>query len=387
MEYHLINNFSSFQEALTSIRESKRIFLDLEFDKNHFRYGFNLCLMQLFDGEKCYLIDPLSDINIADIFPILEDESIEIVTFAFSEDLRLFHSLGCFPNRIIDISTAVRLLSLPPISLENLLLDRLNIPAKKSQQKSNWFERPLKEEQLIYAAEDVIYLPELWDLISKELEKENRTSWLLEEIAFLETQNWQQEESTVEVPSKEMKYFTKQEWMRYSALFLYRDEKAKKLNRPSFKVIDKSILEKLARKEIIPQQILEEKRIHPALKTSKIEKEIDALLSRTEEEIKSKNIAPNAPSRTPLEGQEKLELRKKRSWVNHTKSNILLPVKNWLINQYGEHLANFILSNRKMDGLLYGNVFLLDYQKRIVTEAADNLKINDLNQYLETKNK
>lgn len=386
MDFLLIDNLSSFQQALRKIRKSKRIYLDLEFDKNHFRYGFNLCLMQLFDGERCYLIDPLSGINIADIFPILEDESIEIVTFAFSEDLRLFHSLGCFPNRIIDISIAIRLLNFPPISLENLLIERLNIPSKKSQQKSNWFERPLKEEQLIYAAEDVIYLPELWELISKELEKENRMNWLQDEIAFLETQNWQQEESKVVVPSKEMKYFTKQEWLRYSNLFLYRDEKAKKLNRPSFKVIDKTIIEKLARKEITPHQILEEKRIHPALKTSQVEREIDALLSKTEKEIKSKKIAPNTPSRPPLKGQEKLELRKKRNWVNHTKSTILIPIKNWLIDHYGEHLANFVLSNRKMDGLLYGNVVLLDYQYKMIKEAAEFLEIKNYEQYLEKKN-
>ena len=55
-----IDHQESFEKTIAVLASKKTIFIDLEFDKNHFRYGFNLCLMQIFDGENIYLIDPLS---------------------------------------------------------------------------------------------------------------------------------------------------------------------------------------------------------------------------------------------------------------------------------------------------------------------------------------
>jgi hypothetical protein len=39
-----------------------------------------------------------------------------------------------------------------------------------------------------------------------------------------------------------------------------------------------------------------------------------------------------------------------------------------------------------MDGLLYGNVVLLDYQYKMIKEAAKFLEIKNYEQYLEKKN-
>jgi len=156
------------QEELESITENlsnvSRIAADLEFDKNYYRYGFNLCLVQLFDGENCYLVDPLSDdLNIKSIFPVLEDPEIEIITFAFGEDLRLLHSLGCFPKNIYDIDIATSLLNYEPGSLTKLLDEAIDVDTGKSSQTSNWFQRPLTDQQKKYAAHDVLHLFDLKD--------------------------------------------------------------------------------------------------------------------------------------------------------------------------------------------------------------------------------
>ena len=157
--YNLINKADDFQSCVDSLSQKSQFSIDLEFDKNRFRYGFNLCLMQIFDGKDCYLIDPLSDdIDIKKIFPLIEDPKIEKVAFSFSEDLRLLHSLGCYPQNVYDISFAAALLNFPPVSLTKLLHMVLEIETDKSSQQSNWFKRPLSEDQKNYAAEDVIYL-------------------------------------------------------------------------------------------------------------------------------------------------------------------------------------------------------------------------------------
>jgi len=138
-----IDDQNSFKEAISKLALSDKLYIDLEFDKNHYRYGFNLCLMQVFDGNTCYLIDPLGNLNIESIFPILENPKIEKVCFAFGEDIRLLHHIGCQPKNVLDLAVVRTLLNKPTLSLSNSLVEELGLEAQSSQQKSNWFARPL----------------------------------------------------------------------------------------------------------------------------------------------------------------------------------------------------------------------------------------------------
>ena len=88
------------KECAIQIQKVPFISVDLEFDKNRYRYGFNLCLIQIYDGSNTYLIDPLVDeIDLQPIFGIFENPDIIKIVFSFGEDLRLLHSLGCFPKK------------------------------------------------------------------------------------------------------------------------------------------------------------------------------------------------------------------------------------------------------------------------------------------------
>lgn len=382
MQYTLVESQNVFQEAIRKLKLADLLYLDLEFDKNHFRYGFNLCLVQISDGKECFIIDPLSEINIAKIFPILESPNKEIITFAFSEDIRLLHHLGCFPTRIIDLAIVLRLLNEPSLSLENVLFQKLSIPPKKSQQKSNWFDRPLTEEQLVYAADDVTHLPKLNDLLRAEIKSQHKENWLEDEIQFLREQDWSQEEQQAAIPTKNIKYFGLQEWMRYTALFEYREKKAKEINRPSYKVIDKLFLEKLAKLEAEPKNIIDEKRVYPSLKNSGVIDELKELLAQVENEIKRKEIQPNQPARAALNPTEKLELRQRRSWMDTAKNTIFFPIQTYLNENYGEFFTNYILSKRRIDGILNKQSILLPYQKKLIIEAAVNLNIKSIEEYI-----
>ena len=75
-------------ECITQLEAVSQFSIDLEFDKNHFRYGFNLCLMQIFANGICYLIDPLSEeLDIKTIFPVIEDPTKEKIVFSRQQDL------------------------------------------------------------------------------------------------------------------------------------------------------------------------------------------------------------------------------------------------------------------------------------------------------------
>lgn len=161
LSYKLITDMTELEECLEHLSQQKEVYLDLEFDKNHFTYGFNLCLMQIASKEECFLIDPIGSLDMGPMFRLLEDLKIRKYTYAFGEDLRLLHHLGCMIKNVGDLATARTLLNEEHVSLNSLIEDITGKSLPKSQQKSNWSKRPLTEEQLKYAAVDVVYLPQI----------------------------------------------------------------------------------------------------------------------------------------------------------------------------------------------------------------------------------
>ena len=104
--------------CLHQLRQAKEMAFDLEFDRDHYTYGFNLCLLQIASAEHCYLIDPKGDLDISLIFPILEDSAIHKVVHSSAEDLRLLHSLQCYPTNLSDTELYAKLLNYERTSLE-----------------------------------------------------------------------------------------------------------------------------------------------------------------------------------------------------------------------------------------------------------------------------
>ena len=347
-----IDNKESFEEALVVLSTKKEIFIDLEFDKNHFRYGFNLCLMQIFDGETCYLIDPLTDIEVEHIFPILENENIQIVCFSFNEDMRLFHHLGARPNNILDLGIATRLLDYDTLSLNNtlsvILEDESYAAGKSSQQKSNWFQRPLTDQQKLYAAEDVLYLPLLSKKLKERIGEGHKEDWLKQEMDAFENHDWANGSIAEYLTTKDQKQLSLREWIRFEKIMDYRETLAESLNRPTYKVLDKNIVFELASSPKKVSQWKTLRGVHPKFKTDEVQSKIEALLSEAEQEIAENKITMGQPSITPLSMEAKQGVGQRRKRQQFFKKTFFLPVKEVVKEEYGENLSNYFLSNRKI---------------------------------------
>lgn len=372
-----IDDQKSFEEALSNLEQSDKLFIDLEFDKNHYRYGFNLCLMQVFDGKTCYLIDPLGNLKIESIFPLLENPTIEKVCFAFGEDIRLLHHIGCRPKNVLDLAVVRTLLNKPTLSLSNSLVEALGLEAQSSQQKSNWFARPLRAEQIQYAAEDVLDLPQLRDVLMDELEKMGRTEWMKQEQKQFESEDWTVGAEPEIVPFKDRKQLTLREWIRYSLLMEYRDYLSSKLNRPSYKVIDKNIFLDFAKNPENADKWQGIKRVHPKLRNDKVESKIKSLLEEAEKTIKAENIKEGQSSRPEYSAEQRMRNGQIRKEIEHAKATIFLPIKELLKKDYGENFSNYLLSNRKIVGIVSGNIELLDYQKQLLNHYKASLNISN----------
>lgn len=373
MEYpvHYITEDKALEKVVSDLMKKSSIAIDLEFDKNHYRYGFNLCLVQIFDGENCYLIDPLDELNIEKIFPVIENEDITKLCFAFNEDMRLLTHLGAKVKGVKDLAVARILTGKQALSLSNTLVDELGRDAQVSHQKSNWFQRPLTDDQKHYAALDVVDLFELQKLLDDQLDDLGRMDWFKQEMIQFENTNWAAEPFEI-VPERDRKDLSMQEWIRFEKIMMLRDEFSKKLNRPAYKVIDKQIMKDIAIKPEKAKNWASIKRIHPKYRNARVQEQIISILKDAEDEIQKNNIGKDQSARKYISKEEKLLRNQGRNRLNHLKDTFFKPIKDGLIEEVGEHLSNYVLSNRKIQEFVFQNAKLLPYQRELILKIADS---------------
>ncbi|MEM9622988.1 MAG: ribonuclease D [Pseudomonadota bacterium] len=154
------------------------IALDTEFIRTDTYYPVP-GLYQIAHQGTVYLLDPLSIEDWQPFVEVLLDTSVFKIMHACQEDLELIHHhLGVVPQRIFDTQYANAFVS-PDFSLSYAALVQrlLAIDLPKHATRSNWLQRPLTNEQLQYAMEDVIYLEQLFDHLREALQTAGRDSW------------------------------------------------------------------------------------------------------------------------------------------------------------------------------------------------------------------
>jgi ribonuclease D len=384
MSAQIVNQQQELTTICEHLKEQNRIAIDLEFDKNYYRYGFNLCLMQIYDGTDCYLIDPLSSkLTIDTIFPVLESETVEKVAFAFGEDLRLLHTIGCFPKNVYDLDYAISLLNYSPASLTNHLKNILDIETGKSSQMSNWYDRPLSQQQTQYASEDVLYLFSLHDHLRKEADQKKVAHWIDQEnrAALLEDYSAVDSNGSV-VKHKNKKHFSEREWHIYVRLMETREQLSESLNRPSFKVIKKEIMMDIARKQNELNNWTNTRGIHRRLRNDKIKKKLEKVVKQAEQEADERGLSDSESADTPLSSDERTERRRLREKVNLAKDELFNPIKEKIEEDYGKEVSTFLFSNRIIDEIVSDeNPNLLPYKQNLLKEYAKSLDL-ELTKYL-----
>ncbi|WP_340103849.1 hypothetical protein [Rhodohalobacter sp. 8-1] len=375
------------QQELNSIYQNlkvqDRIAIDLEFDKNYYRYGFNLCLLQIYDGTSCYLIDPLSsDLNIETIFPVLESDTIEKVAFAFGEDLRLLHSIGCFPKNVYDLDNAISLLNYSPASLTNHLKNILDIETGKSSQMSNWYDRPLSKQQVQYASEDVVYLFQLHDYLRKEAAQKKIADWIDQENQAALLEDYSAIESNGVVKYKNKRNFSEREWHLYIRLMETREQLSESLNRPSFKVIKKEIMMEIARNTNELDNWTNTRGIHRRLRNEKIKEKLQIVLDQAEQEADELGLSDSESADTPPSPEERMDQRRQREKVNLAKNEFFNPIKEKIEADYGKEVSTFLFSNRIIGEIVADeNPNLLAYKQNLLKEYATSLDL-DISKFL-----
>jgi ribonuclease D len=169
-----------------SLKNKKLIAFDTEFDRFKQRFGFTLLLLQLFDRETIYLVKVEKIKNLAPILNLFEDERIKKLVYSGSEDVQLLKRNNCNPKNLFDLQIASRLTNFKSKSFADLANEVLEVTIDKTKQTSNWSKSELDFEQLVYAAKDVLYLFDLYEVILERMHRNKVGSFIEEENTILE---------------------------------------------------------------------------------------------------------------------------------------------------------------------------------------------------------
>jgi ribonuclease D len=367
------------------LRQQPELAIDLEFDKNRYRYGFNLCLVQIYAGGRCFLIDPLGEgMDLSELYQVLEDPAVRNLVYSFGEDMRLLHSLGCFPKNTYDLAIVLRLLDYPPASLASVLVDFLDIEISKAAQKSNWFSRPLSNKQLDYAARDVLYLFELNDKLQPEVEKAGVKAWIEEEHEYIDILDYSEIDNNVYLKEKDKHGLSEHEYYIYEQLMGLRESLAKKYNRPSYQVIDKEYLRELAQRPNQIHRFEKIRGIYKALKTPQFKDELWANFQRYAKEAEQQGLSKTEDALKRLPPEEYRLRRSQRKERDEIKKKVFKPIQAKIAENQGEQVVTYIMGNRLMEELAEGRTEnLRHYKRQLIEQYAKELGI-DVSPYLGT---
>jgi ribonuclease D len=184
----LIQTLSRLDEAIAALGTQAFLTLDTEFMRESTYYP-KLCLIQAANSDTCVLLDPLALPSLEPLFRQLAGRSQTKILHAARQDLEVLSLASGQPpaGPIFDTQIAAGLLGLPAqIGYGDLVARRLGVNLTKGLARTDWTRRPLSDEQMAYAADDVRYLVPLYEDLREALHAAGRLAWLEEETHLLE---------------------------------------------------------------------------------------------------------------------------------------------------------------------------------------------------------
>lgn len=167
--------------------QSSVLAIDTEFLREKTYYA-KLCLLQLATDDETAIVDPFEVEDLSVLAPVLQNENVMKLFHAGSQDLEiLLREVGVLPWPLFDTQVAAALLGhTQQIGYAALVHAECGVTLKKIDSFTDWSRRPLSASQLEYAADDVVYLPRMYERMRAQLEAKGRLSWLdrdFEELA------------------------------------------------------------------------------------------------------------------------------------------------------------------------------------------------------------
>jgi len=178
MSASLLTKQRQFDDLCQQMRDAGLVTFDTEFVSES-TYRPRLSLLQFSVNDKAVAVDPFQVDDLSAWWEIMADDKTTIIAHGSREEIRFCVTLGhCKPQRMVDVQIAEGLLSRGyPVGHSQLLQRVLNVRVGGKQTRTDWERRPLSNDQLRYALEDVEHLGNVWKTQQAALEELGRLSW------------------------------------------------------------------------------------------------------------------------------------------------------------------------------------------------------------------
>ena len=242
----LLSQKEEIEAFLNSILKAKFIAIDIEFMRRDTFFP-EPCVIQISDGEIHSCIDLTISLNFKNIFKEIFNNKKTIIIHSCRQDLEILYMiLGFIPKNIFDTQFAASFLGYKyQIGYAELMKEIFNIEIDKTEKMTNWKRRPLSEDQIKYALNDVIYLKKLYEYLNKELIKTKKINYFKEEIEnFISDIDWNPKTEKSWKRIKSINNLDNNTKNAAKVLTVWREKKAIKLNLPrNWVLTEKEIIE------------------------------------------------------------------------------------------------------------------------------------------------
>jgi ribonuclease D len=253
-DFEMIETRADLEALAHDLLAEKVIAVDTEAD-SFYHYFDKTCLVQIGTRRQIYLIDPLAlggPAELAPLGPVFASSEVRKVFHAAEYDLYVLKRDCSFRfASLFDTMISAQILGYSSVGLASLTEQHFDVKLPKDEQRSDWSSRPLTQNQLGYAAADVLYLIPLAEILGKELRRVRREEWAQEEFETLERRVWRDREFD-ELGYLRIKGARKLDPTELSVLrelYLMRDQKAREIDRPPFKVLGNRTLLEIAERQ------------------------------------------------------------------------------------------------------------------------------------------
>ena len=170
----IIETEEKLKEQVKNLRYEKVLGIDTEFVRRD-TYFAKLCLIQVSTARDSFIIDPIK-CDVSEFKNILENENIIKIFHAPYQDLGIFYNdLKATTKNIFDTQEAARFADIKnQISYQELCSKVIGVNIVKTQKFREWNLRPIPEDMIEYAAQDVKYLIPLYNKLKDLLKSKQR---------------------------------------------------------------------------------------------------------------------------------------------------------------------------------------------------------------------
>lgn len=243
-----VDTSSLLAEITNRIIREPSVAVDTESNSLH-AYKERVCLIQFSIPSADFLVDPLALEDLSPLAEIFDSPHVEKIFHAAEYDvICLKRDYGFTFRNLFDTMIAARILGVHEVGLNNLLFTEFNIELDKHLQKADWGKRPLPDDYRAYARMDTHYLHQLRDVLNQKIVQEG-----LDVLAREEFDRMTRVTGSLPNPLEEQiwhingaRELTSRQAAILMELLKWRENKARDLNRPPFKIIGTDELVEIA---------------------------------------------------------------------------------------------------------------------------------------------